>query len=432
MDLHRATHEARLTTRRGAPFHTDRGETLHTFNGRGRFGGSSLHRPTAISIISINGNNRYYFHKPCITEVKIYQEYSGANIGNQTTRTINAMEKTGKNGQSDTAIRKAVEVGLSLEGLKAEEEFAKANITDAAELERMGDTPIRRIFYGRLLNPFQDGSLKQKLWRFFLTFDLDHSKEYAGTFYNLGKEKLTEKETDQLRGEIRDEDVEMVRQCFREYNTINAYGGKLEASYYKLEVAFGRLALLINQWDGYENAAKIHTATYRRIRATDPEAGENYRDNIIICSGEDGNWNGARLQFNEKEDAFTVDVDGMEESLYGQIKEAAAITEAKLSAFKAFVVAAMVYLEKSILHYTPLCIVVTTASAMGNHFADGLVRDKRYFRQEINKKKIAGEKVTREEEKRAVIPDFYEVKTSLPVYKECLDGIKGLANGKYY
>ena len=53
-----------------------------------------------------------------------------------------------------------------------------------------------------------------------------------------------------------------------------------------------------------------------------------------------------------------------------------------------------------------------------------LVKNLRYFRSDLNQRKAKGETVTPEDEKRAIIPDFYEVKPSKNVLRDCRAAIK--------
>ena len=72
----------------------------------------------------------------------------------------------------------------------------------------------------------------------------------------------------------------------------------------------------------------------------------------------------------------------------------------------------------------PTNIQISIENAEEERYTRYLVKNLRYFRSELNQRKARGESITPEDEKRAVIPDFYEVKPSKNVLADCKTAIK--------
>lgn len=179
-----------------------------------------------------------------------------------------------------------------------------------------------------------------------------------------------------------------------------------------------------------------------------------YISNVLHCSGEDGLWEGACLRFDYDKWAFYADVElkggrfweldialldedfkerarkhnQQEKPLYLQIQEEATTTTEALSDFKAYAVVVGDFLKgglskKSVLRYMPISIQMSIENAEEERFTRYLVKNLSFFRSEINQRRSKGETITPEEEKRAVIPDFYEVEPTAEVYEDCRDGL---------
>ena len=144
------------------------------------------------------------------------------------------------------------------------------------------------------------------------------------------------------------------------------------------------------------------------------ETRKNFIQDILYSNVLDG----ATLQFNEKTENFHIDVEE-KGGLYSRIQEAAKDATKDLSDFKAYVIVAEEYIYKSTLKYMPIPIQMSIENAEEERYTRYLVKNLRYFRSELNQRKERGETVTPGEEKRAVIPDFYEVKPSKNVLADC-------------
>ena len=272
----------------------------------------------------------------------------------------------------------------------------------------------------------KSGTLLQKIRLYISSIDLSG--------YFEAKEELTEDELKQIRASIRTkEDKELVNLCVKEYNTIFEFGTRLSFFFKRFQTSYAVLAVLLNKWESYEYTAKQLTLLYSLMRNSfidvceDGETGdifseeiypEETRKNFIQDLLYSNVLDGATLQFNEKTENFHIDVEE-KGGLYSQIQEAAKDATKDLSDFKAYVIVAEEYIYKSTLKYMPIPIQMSIENAEEERYTRYLVKNLRYFRSELNQRKERGETVTPGEEKRAVIPDFYEVKPSKNVLADC-------------
>ena len=74
----------------------------------------------------------------------------------------------------------------------------------------------------------------------------------------------------------------------------------------------------------------------------------------------------------------------------------------------------------------PISIVISIDNAAKESYARYLVKNTSFFRSELTARRENGEAITPEDERRAVIPDFYEVTPTKEVYKACKKYIKDL------
>ena len=269
----------------------------------------------------------------------------------------------------------------------------------------------------------KSGTLLQKIRLYISSIDLSG--------YFEAKEELTEDELKQIRASIRTkEDKELVNLCVKEYNTIFEFGTRLSFFFKRFQTSYAVLAVLLNKWDSYEYTAKQLTLLYSLMKSSviiggdsdnlfgDEIYPEETRKNFIQDLLYSNVLDGATLQFNEKTENFHIDVEE-KGGLYSRIQEAAKDATKDLSDFKAYVIVAEEYIYKSTLKYMPIPIQMSIENAEEERYTRYLVKNLRYFRSELNQRKERGETVTPGEEKRAVIPDFYEVKPSKNVLADC-------------
>lgn len=293
----------------------------------------------------------------------------------------------------------------------------------------------------------EDGTLLQKLRLYFSNLDL------SGYF---GKsEKLTKEEVAKIAASIRTkEDKELVDKCYKEYSVLKMYGEKLSFYFKRFQTTFGMLATSLNRWDGYEKTAQqlshlfnfnpegeqlsdiidadkypyepptIHKDDVERFYS--PEKVRAFLSDI----SKRVTFEGATLKVDKERLCFVVDIFG-EGGLYSQIRQEAAEATADLKDFKAFTDVVEEFIKDSTLYYMPLSIQMSIENAEEERYTRYLVRNLSFFRSDLNERRDKGETITPEDEKRAVIPDFYEVTPDKEVYKSCKKYIKGLmADGR--
>ncbi len=249
--------------------------------------------------------------------------------------------------------------------------------------------------------------------------------------YFEAQEELTKEERLKILTSIQTkEDKKLLEVCIKEYETISNFGKLLSFFFKRFQTSYAILAVLLNKWDSYEYTAKQLTLLYSLMKNSviiggdsenlfgdevyPEETRKNFIHDLLYSSVLDG----ATLQFNEKTEKFHIDVKE-KGGLFSQILEEAKSATKDLSDFKAYTIVAENFINKSTLKYMPISIQQSIENAEEERYTRYLVKNLRYFRSELNQRKERGETVTPGEEKRAVIPDFYEVKPSKNVLADC-------------
>lgn len=285
----------------------------------------------------------------------------------------------------------------------------------------------------------ESGTLLEKLRLYFSSGDL------SGYFGTNGA--LTEQERANIVASIRtNEDRKIVQQCYKEYYTLIDYGKELRFYFKRFQTTYAMLATLLNKWDSYEKTAEQLTTMYQIMESTrftitphgEKEAereewGKLYTQKYLNQWVNENTrlilFDGAGLCFDEANKKFWVDVDMQpepEEGIYSQIEKEAKETAEALSDFKAFAVAIEEFIRNSKLRFMPISIQMSIENAEEERYARYLVKNLSFFRSELNLRKENGESITPEEEKRAVIPDYYEVTPTKEIYDSCTIYIKQL------
>ena len=293
----------------------------------------------------------------------------------------------------------------------------------------------------------EDGTLIEKVRLYFSSLDL------SGYFGDNGK--LTKEEVAKVAASIRTkEDKELVEKCYREYSALRKYGEQLRFYFKRFQTSFAMLAVSLNKWDGYERTAKqlsdlfnfnpdgeqltdiidsdkypyepptIHKDDVERFYS--PEKVEAFLYEV----SKKVTFDGATLKVDKEKLSFVVDVFGRG-GLYSQIKQDAQAAKDDLRDFKAFTDVVEEFIKNSTLFYMPISIQMSIENAEEERYTRYLVKNLSFFRSELNVRRENGEAITPEDEKRAVIPDFYEVTPTKEVYRSCKKYIKDLmADGK--
>ena len=279
------------------------------------------------------------------------------------------------------------------------------------------------------------------------------SLDLSGYFGDNGK--LTKEEVAKVAASIRTkEDKELVEKCYREYSALRKYGEQLRFYFKRFQTSFAMLAVSLNKWDGYERTAKqlsdlfnfnpdgeqltdiidsdkypyepptIHKDDVERFYS--PEKVEAFLYEV----SKKVTFDGATLKVDKEKLSFVVDVFGRG-GLYSQIKQDAQAAKDDLRDFKAFTDVVEEFIKNSTLFYMPISIQMSIENAEEERYTRYLVKNLSFFRSELNVRRENGEAITPEDEKRAVIPDFYEVTPTKEVYRSCKKYIKDLmADGK--
>lgn len=310
--------------------------------------------------------------------------------------------------------------------------FANPQNADEAEgelpsLEQLANEPTikKSTIYRTTDEILEDGTLIEKLRLYFASGDLDG---YFGT-----REKLTKRQLAKIAASIRTkEDRELLDKCRKEYRALARYGEKMKYAFKCFQVSYSILAVLLNKWDSYEQRAAEYTHTYNRtkLHLENAEVGNSFLEwalkNVVKDSINGAMFEGATLYFDEATTSFKVNVYG-EGGLYSQIKEEAETAKEDLMVFKAYAVVIQNYITKeATLHFLPTSIQMSLENAEEERYTRYLVKNLSYFRSDLNYRKSDGEVIAPEQEKKAVIPDFYEVKPLEIMVQSCKKLLKQL------
>jgi hypothetical protein len=265
----------------------------------------------------------------------------------------------------------------------------------------------------------KDGTLLEKLRLYFSDGDL-------GGYFGTDGKRLTIEEVKKIAASIRTEDKKVVDVCFKEFHALREYGKQLSYFFKRFQTSFAMLAVLLNKWDSYDQRAAEYTQEYNSLEGERNALIRHVLIRHVETLNSRGSFDGATLYFDEATTSFKVKVDG-EGGLYERIKQEETDAIEAMADFKAFVRAVEKYLEKSVLRYLPISIQMSIENAEEERYTRYLVNNLSFFRSELNSRKERGETITPEEEKRAVIPDFYEVKPTREVYKSCIILLKQLS-----
>ena len=326
--------------------------------------------------------------------------------------------------QLDNAIEHSKSAkAMAIEALrKAEKQKNRKFATPANADEAEGEFPTMQVLLGGKTEReiIDSGTLLQKIKLYFIYKDFDG---YYGTSQNLMGEVSAN-----IAASIKSKkDDDLGRQCTREFIAFKKYGERLSFYFQMFQTSFAILARLLNRWDDYEKEAERITATFSRWLKRDPEVAEwfikiNLEHSLL------NQWEGASLCFDREKGAFYVDVekapDGQKESLYSQIRNEAASATESLCDFKAFAMVAEDYIAKSKLKYMPISIQTSIENAELEKYTRYLVKNLSFFRSQLNFSKSNGKTITPDEERRAVIPDYYEVEPTKEMYDNCKMGME--------
>lgn len=313
--------------------------------------------------------------------------------------------------------------------------FVSARNADEAE----GELPtIEKLSFSNPREILNTGTLQQKMKVLISSEDLEG--------YFDAEEEISPNDKIRTISSLQTkEERDFAKACIMEYRTLQKYGERLRFFFKRFQTSFSILAVLLNEWDSYEREARNLSTIYNKIKSDEgEELAKNFATAMVNSIAEQG-FKGAalRLDFTRVEPIFVdVDLKGREpkedvaglrrdykdgRSLYSMIMEEAQVTKETLSDFKAFAVVAEEYIKKSKIKYMPISIQMSIENAEQERYTRYLVRNLHYFRSYLNERIHKKEAITAEDEKRAVIPDYYEVEPTPSVYENCKDGIRTLS-----
>ena len=237
-----------------------------------------------------------------------------------------------------------------------------------------------------------------------------------------------------------DEDREKIKDYFREYRALREYGEHLRYFFKRFQTNAALLATYLNQLDSYKQMAKNYTEVVNNLlqvparttsRKAQPEARfiseadkEKTVELMVRQILANNPVKGARLLYNELERSFYVEE--FNGQLYAQILKTAKSTTEAMADFKAYVVVVEKEVKESELKYIPISIQMCLENVQEERFIRFIVPNLEYFRSELNHRAASGEIIHLSEDKRAVIPDYFEVKPSSEVVADCAFGLNNI------
>lgn len=351
-------------------------------------------------------------------------------------------KKSEKEEQLSHLQEQAEEVGAEAQEPEArpkERTFAKAESAEDADglLPSLDELVLKWV--GKTKEEIlKKGTPLEKLRLYYCSSDLN------GYFGDNGK--LTREEINQVAEAVRgDRERVLWRKCNLEYSGLKQYGEKLSFYFKRFQATYATLAVLLNKWDGYEKTAKKLSDLFN-FNSEDMSLSDFIfdhrepflwqKDVDILYSPERVQkflertakyitFEGATLKVDKQSLSFMVDIHG-EGGLYSQILHEAGETVEDFEDFKAFADVAEEFYRDSTLKYLPLSIDLSIENAKQERYTRYLVKNLSFFRSDLNERKARGEAVTPEDKKKALIPDYYEVRHTKDIYKSCKNYLKSI------
>lgn len=226
--------------------------------------------------------------------------------------------------------------------------------------------------------------------------------------------KLTKKEEDAIKA-IYKKNSKLFDDCLEDFRIMISYGDKVLSAFRAFQVSFSYLAALLNRLDKYYNFMKFLNSLLDV---------KSLEDKISLLERMTKNGalflQGATLVYNTESNVLEMD----DTDLYEDILKQAVNTNNELADFKAFVKAGMEFTGTTTLKYVPISMEMSIRNAIEERYARFLVNNKKYFLSELFSRLDKGEQVAPEEERYAVIPDYYKTEPNEAVYLDCLEGLK--------
>lgn len=253
------------------------------------------------------------------------------------------------------------------------------------------------------------------------------------------KRRLTLAQIKKLATFEKKEDKEVFAGYLKLYEGLEKYAQKLSYVFKMHQLSLSSLATLLKKWSWYEQVTVMIQIAYFSLKNTEGKTGMKYNfkngnkeemKSLDATTPEEllAEWNDSiedkDVIFKPEGDKIVADI-FQKGGLYSKIKEEAKEAEETLSFVKAYIqVIEKFLLDNGFYFFMPLQMDMTINNVLGELFARSII-NKKYFRSELNAKKIdRGEPVTEQEELLAVVPDYYEVDADKGEVKKCERGIE--------
>lgn len=258
------------------------------------------------------------------------------------------------------------------------------------------------------------GTLVEKLRLYYaVTNSLDYF-DYKG-------KKLSKAELGMIQDAIKtEEDQRTAEKSEREYTLLLAYGKEMDTYFMLFQSCFASLAMILNKWDSYDKEALCLSEIYKKLKSTEgEESAMNFAYYITKDIAAQYHMEQAELRFNPgAEQPIYLDVD---EDFYKIAVRASERATKALADFKAYAVTAERFIRDSVTKFVPIPIKMAMDNAKKECYTRYLVKNRAYFRSELNIRKADGETITQEEERRALIPDYLEVEPTPEILADVKD-----------
>lgn len=250
------------------------------------------------------------------------------------------------------------------------------------------------------------------------------------------KRRLTLAQIKKLATFEKKEDEEVFAGYLKLYDGLEKYAQKLSYVFKMHQLSLSSLATLLKKWSWYENITTMISIAYFSLKNTGGKTGMKYSTKggemkeLDAATPEKllAEWNDSiedkDVIFKPEGNRIVADI-FRKGGLYSKIKEEAKEAEETLSFVKAYIqVIEKFLLDNGFYFFMPQQMDMTINNVLGELFARSII-NKKYFRSELNAKKIdRGEPVTEQEELLAVVPDYYEVDADKDEVKKCERGIE--------
>ena len=297
-------------------------------------------------------------------------------------------------------------------------EAKRPTIEELYNENRKGDPQTRE-------EVLRDGTLEEKILLYLAHGDIKG-------FFNSENEILTPEEVAMIGRSIRTpQEEKFVADCFVQTNTMMDFSRRVLLSFKRFQVALGSLAMSLSKWEMYEKTLSQLSLMYETtaMLQRDEANKEDLQERILEQATKSISFDDADIIIKRDQGGAKLAVDiFIEGGLYSKIEEEVEEVTKWFADFKGYMVVAYEYMSTSAIPFKPATIMMCERDAIEEIYAKYLIKDPSFFRSYLNERKRNGEIITPEEERRAVIPDYSEIKPLNETIRDCRGGLKLLEN----